>query len=578
MGVVWKALDTTLDREVAIKILPAGFTDDSERLGRFEREAKLLASLNHPNIAVVYGLHEAPSAGTEPGVRFLAMELIGGEDLSQRLERGAPGVEETLEIARQVAEALEVAHECGVIHRDLKPANVRITPEGKAKVLDFGLAKGLDAPMSSGDPSASPTITSLGTVAGVILGTAAYMSPEQARGQTADRRADVWSFGALLYEMLSGTRPFVGNTISDTLAAVLRAEPDWTRIQPRTPGIIQRLVRRCLLKDPRRRLQSIGEARARIEDAIAGGDAGEGDRLPTGEAAASRAGRLAWIVAGLALAGCVALFAAWRLSGPDALPLLRSEIVLTPPVANTSTASMMLLPGGHEIVFSGTEDGVRKLWLRDLSQLAARALPGTEGALLGTVSPDGEWLVFFSDGEMKKVSISGGVPISLAPVAANPRGASWSRDGYIYYAPGTFHGIMRVRDTGGEPEEVTKLPDLEQARVNSHRWPTILPGGRAVLYLAGTAGDFAEARIETFELESGQTSVLHMGALFPRYLPSGHVSFVSDGALRRDGIRCRSAGGDVPPDGGRRRRPALVRQRRCGVQRVGQRDAALPAG
>jgi serine/threonine protein kinase len=313
MGVVWKALDTTLNRDVAIKILPAGFINDAERLARFEREAQLLASLNHPNIAGIYGLHEAED------LRFLAMELVEGEDLAERLTRGVPPIEESLEIARQIAEALEVAHESGIIHRDLKPANVRITPDGKAKVLDFGLAKGLEAPASGGDSAASPTITSLGTVAGVILGTAAYMSPEQARGQVADRRADVWSFGALLYEMLGGSRPFEGDTISDTLAAVLRAEPDWARFQSRTPAAVQRLVKRCLLKDPRRRLQSIGEARARIEDVIADPAAceDESDRASSTEVEIRAGGsRLARIVAGLALVGCVALFAALRLSSP----------------------------------------------------------------------------------------------------------------------------------------------------------------------------------------------------------------------------------------------------------------------
>ena len=528
MGVVWKALDTTLNREVAIKILPAGFTNDTERLNRFEREAQLLASLNHPNIAGIYGLHAVHD------LRFLAMELVDGEDLAERLTRGVPTIEETLEIARQVADALEVAHESGIIHRDLKPANVRITPDGKAKVLDFGLAKGLDAPVSSGDPSASPTVTSLGTMAGVILGTAAYMSPEQARGQTADRRADVWSFGVLLYEMLSGARPFEGNTISDTLAAVLRAEPDWEQIGPRTPAAVQRLVRRCLLKDPRRRLQSIGEARVRIEDAIADPDgfADASDRPPVGETgtAPSRGGRLGWIVAALALAGCVALFAVWRMSAREALPRLRSEVVLTPLVANTATSSMRLLPGGHRIVYAGDKDGVIKLWLRDFSELEARVLPGTEGGHPGTFSPDGQWLVFFSDREMKKLAISGGASISLAPVTTTPRGASWAEDGYIYYAPGTSHGIMRVHADGGEPEEITKLPEI-QTRFNSHRWPTILPGGRAVMYLAGTAGDFAEAHIETFELASKETRVLHVGALYPQYLSSGHISFISNGAL-----------------------------------------------
>ncbi|MCI0567843.1 MAG: serine/threonine protein kinase, partial [Acidobacteria bacterium] len=264
MGVVWKAIDTTLGRPVAIKILPEIFSEDPERLARFEREAKLLASLNHPNIAVIHGLHQAE------GVHFLAMELVQGEDLAQRLQRGVMPVEEAIGVARQLAEALEAAHESGVVHRDLKPANIQITPDGQVKVLDFGLAKAFESDSASGSPSLSPTVTSAGTRAGLILGTAAYMSPEQARGRSVDRRADIWAFGCVLLEMLTARQTFGGETITDSMAAVLRAEPDWKALPPDTSPALRRLLRRCLAKDPKQRLRDIGEARILLEDVIKG--------------------------------------------------------------------------------------------------------------------------------------------------------------------------------------------------------------------------------------------------------------------------------------------------------------------
>ena len=537
MGVVWKALDTVLDREVAIKILPPGLHEDPARLERFEREAKLLASLNHPNIAGVFGLHEFPSTGSgQAGTRFLAMEFIPGEDLCARMERGPIPTEQVVDIARQIAEALEVAHDRGVIHRDLKPANVLLTTSGQAKVLDFGLAKALDAPGStSGDPSASPTVTSLGTVAGVILGTAAYMSPEQARGHEVDRRADVWSFGALLYEMLSGARPFEGGTISDTLAAVLRADPDWERLRDDTPPLVRRQVRRCLIKDPRRRTQSIAEVRARLEDAINDPEDLASGIFPHSPAAdtGSRAGRLPWLITAVALLVGLGSFAAWQLSGTQTRPVLRSEIGLTPWANPFSDGlNLKLLSGGHRILYGGGEGDERKLWVRDLSQLTSSPISGTEGAGIAAVSPDEQWFAFFADNALKKISVNGGEPIVLAETTGGTRGGSWSEDGYVYYAPGTVHPIMRVAEDGGEPEAVTELIEdgAASALTNSHRWPQILPGGKAVLYLAGNAGDFAEARIEVREIASGKVQVLQKGGFFPRYF-DGHVGFVRDGVL-----------------------------------------------
>ncbi|UCF46971.1 MAG: serine/threonine-protein kinase [Myxococcales bacterium] len=548
MGVVWKALDTTLDRDVAIKILPPAFTGEPDRLARFESEARLLASLNHPNIAGIFGLHE------DGGQRFLAMELVPGEDLAHRLERGPIPTAQALDIARQVAEGLEAAHDQGVIHRDLKPANVRLTPDGKAKVLDFGLAKGLDASGASDDPSTSPTITSLGTVAGVILGTAAYMSPEQARGHSSDRRADVWSFGAMFYEMLGGGRAFEGDTISDTLAAVLRVEPNWDGIRDDVPPLARRVLRRCLVKDPRRRMQSIAEVRARLEDAIADpSDAASGIGIPVtaeGDAAPVRSSRLPWIVAFIAIGALAGLLISQQLSKPNPPLVLRSEIGMSAPVSDVGGANLHMLSDGHRILFAGGEARQRQLWLRDLSEIESRAFAGTDGAILGTVSPDEQWFAFFADNQLRKISVNGGAPISIADVTVNPRGASWSDDGYIYFAPGTYHEILRVPEDGGEPETMSRL-DIEAAqvtRVNSHRWPTILPGNRALLYLAGNAGDFADARIEVRDLESGAVQVLHQDALFPRYLNTGHIAFINEGALNVMGFDVETLTVTSPPN------------------------------
>jgi serine/threonine-protein kinase len=466
MGVVWRAVDTTLDREVAIKILPAAFTEDPERLARFDREAKLLASLNHTHIAEIYGSHALD------GIRFLAMELVQGEDLSERLARGPIPVDQAVQWAREIASALEAAHDADVIHRDLKPANVKLTADGQVKVLDFGLAKSVDARASAGgDPSASPTVTSLGTVAGVILGTAAYMSPEQARGMNVDRRADIWSFGALLYEMLTGERPFEGETISDTLAAVLRADLEW----------------------------DIAEFRARLEDAIDDPDDSASGIRPQGqlEDTSSRPSRLPWLIAAAALVVLVTLAAWQQLTRVEPRPLLRSEIGLDSWASpDGSAVNLILMSGGHRIHYAGEKDGKYRLWVRDLSRLEATPVLGTENGQVAAVSPDEQWIAFFGDGKLKKVSINGGEPIVLADASDSGRGGDWSEDGYIYYTPGTRHPVMRVPENGGEAEAVTELPaeGSSSSSINSHRWPQILPGGKALLYLAGIAGDFAEAR------------------------------------------------------------------------------------
>jgi Tol biopolymer transport system component len=522
MGEVWKAVDSTLDREVAIKVLPEAFDSQPERAARFEREAKLLASLNHPNIASVYGLHR------DAGTSFIAMEYVPGEDLSAHIAKGLT-VDAALTIAVQVAEALETAHEQGVIHRDLKPANVRLTPDGKAKVLDFGLAKGLDAG-SDEDPSSSPTVTSLGTVAGVILGTAAYMSPEQARGQNADRRSDVWSFGSLLYEMLASRRPFEGDTISDTLAAVLRAEPNWSSLSG--PPAVSGLVRRCLVKDPRRRLQAIGEARVRLEEEIENPQPTE-----TLSVVAAPRGGATWKIVAAAAAIVALLAIIWGITRPtDTRPPIRAQLALDPPMA-TANADLLAMPDGESFFYISKE--TRKIFEKRLSDVTPVELAGTEGAQIGGLSPDGEWIAFFSDRQLRMVPRVGGVTVALAPVQTNPRGVSWSENGFIYYTPDAVGGIWRVSEEGGEPEEVTVPPNASEdpsSRVDSHRWPTVLPGDKAMIYLAGSSGDFGEARIELLHFESNEVEVLQTHALFPRYLDDGRIAFVSDGKLMTMGF------------------------------------------
>jgi len=371
MGVVWKALDPTLDREVAIKFLPEGFARDPDRLARFEREAKLLASLNHPFIATVYGLHE------HDGIRFIAMEFVPGETLADRLERGALPLDDGLELARQIADALEAAHEHGVIHRDLKPANIRVTADGIAKVLDFGLAKSMAEPAAA-DATSAPTATSGGTAAGVILGTAPYMSPEQARGKPLDRRTDIWSFGCVLYEMLGGKRCFGGETISDTLAQILEREPDWKVVPAGTPTVIRGLLQRCLQKDPRRRLRDVGEARIAIEERLA-------DPAPAAKTMPrrSRSGTVAWTVAVL-MTICAAVLGWMALRPTPSPPRTPTRLVVSLPqnqhLAIADAMSLAISPDGSRVVYGASSPpGSRpRLYLRELDRFEALPIPGTE--------------------------------------------------------------------------------------------------------------------------------------------------------------------------------------------------------
>jgi hypothetical protein len=538
MGVVWKALDTVLDREVAIKFLPGGVVEDPDRLARFEREAKLLASLNHSNIAGVYGLHESPSTDSgQAGTRFLAMELVPGEDLAARMQRGPIPTEQVLDIARQIAEALEAAHDQGVIHRDLKPANVLLTANGQAKVLDFGLAKALDAPgAKSDDPSSSPTITSLGTVAGVILGTAAFMSPEQARGHEADRRADVWSFGALLYEMLSGARPFEGSTISDTLAAVLRAEPDWDRLRDDTPPLVRRIVRRCLIKDPRRRTQSIAEVRARIEDAIADpDDAASGIAGSAPDVRSSRtSARAGWVTAAALLVLLVVLIAT-RGAGTKpstAVVPLYTEISLPDDAElgfglaalGVDSNLLALSPDGTLLIYVGrSPGGGSALYRRDLTGFdASAAIPGTEGASHAFFSPDGGSIGFVTADKLKRVAPNGDGLRTVAPISTVTRG-QWAEDDNIYIGADQGRRLQRVSAGGGQ---------LEELHVNTNMFfLQVLHHGRSALVMLreGISTDYAD--IALLDLETFETRTILEGGYDARLVTPDRLVFARGGSL-----------------------------------------------
>jgi len=471
MGEVYRARDLKLARDVAVKVLPAAVAQDADRMARFAREAQLLALLNHPNIASIYRLEQGA----------LIMELVEGPTLAERIEQGPIPLPEALPLARQLAEALDYAHEKGVIHRDLKPANIKITPEGRLKVLDFGLAKALGDDPVPGDAASSPTLTMRATLAGVILGTAAYMSPEQARGGTADKRADIWSFGVVLYEMLTGRESFAGETVSDTLAAVLRAEPDWSALPNPTPPAIRRLLRRTLERDRRRRLRDIGDALPEIDDALTVSD----EAIATKPR--SRWKRLApWAVAGVLLVASGWLALQLRQEAPaesaiQASLLPPDKAAFTPLQPNSG--GIALSPDGRTLAFTATQEGRNRLWIQRLDSAPARPLAGTEGAYYPFWSPDNRWLGFFAENHLKKIEVAGGPPQVVCDIAIG-RGATWSRDGVIVFG-GLDRVLHRVAASGGQSAPLTSLnPAKAEVR---HNWPSFLPDGRHFLFLAQTA-------------------------------------------------------------------------------------------
>jgi len=524
MGEVYRATDTKLGRDVALKVLPEAFTSDPERLARFEREARLLASLNHANIAHLYGFDTATlEDGTS--VHLLVMELAAGEDLALRLKRGPIPLDEAMAIAKQVAEALEEAHDKGIVHRDLKPANVKLTPDGKVKVLDFGLAKAWTGDsaggMSSADLSQSPTLTHTGTVAGLILGTAAYMPPEQARGKAVDKKADIWAFGVVLFEMLTGRRLFEGETVSDVLAAVLKTEPDLAALPAGVPPRVRRLLGRCLRKDPKQRLHDIADARMELIEEEEAGTVTSGVGRPGGVGAL-----LPWAVAVLAIMAS----AGWALLGgrQGAAPPRALKLAVLPPAGMVSSGPIDLSPDGRQLVFTAAgADGRARLYVRSLDALEARALPGTEGADAPFFSPDGRSVGFFAERKLKRVDLAGGPPRELAD-APDHRGGSWGSQNLIVFAPEGGGPIFRVPASGGDVAPATTLDPTAQE--TSHRWPRFLPDGKRFLFMSRKPQPPGRLAVEVGSFEGGLRTRLvesNTGGAFAR----GQLYFVRETTL-----------------------------------------------
>ncbi len=487
MGEVYSARDTKLGRDVALKILPAELSGDPEREARFQMEARALATLQHPNVASVYGFEECE------GMRFLVLELIQGRELTERMEEGPIPVEEARVLARQIAAGLEAAHEAGIVHRDLKPANIMETEDGQVKILDFGLAQAWfgDSGLKM-DSGTMPTMTAALTQIGTVLGTAAYMSPEQARGHSVDRRTDIWAFGVILFEMLTGQKLFHGETVSDTLAAVLRAEPDWSLLPVDEAPQFCRLIERCLERDPRQRLRDIGEARIFLQDGT-GSDSHLsfsmlGQAAPAVEAPARRPSAVLLVVAVLAgLLGGGLL--GWKVLGrPEPAPVLHATLL--PPAGTeydlkgTAPGPATLSPDGTMVTFTARDkDGVTLLYLRHLDQADAVSLSGTESANYPFWSPDSRSIGFFDEtgGKMKKVAVGGGPPVTICP-SENGKGGSWNTDGMIIFAPSYDTGIFVVPAIGGAPQQVTRIAE----GYDSNRHPRFLPDGRRFIYIGRT--------------------------------------------------------------------------------------------
>ena len=519
MGEVYKARDTKLDRDVALKILPDAFVNDPERLARFQREAKVLASLNHPNIAAIHGLEES---GDSPA---LVLEYVPGPTLQDRIAKGPIPLDEALPIARQIAEALEAAHEQGIIHRDLKPANVKVKDDGTVKVLDFGLAKALQPELSDLDAANSPTMTmtAAATKMGVIMGTAAYMSPEQAKGRQVDKRADIWAFGVVLFEMLTGRQAFGTSDISETLASVLRSDVDLQLLPPSVPPLLRRTVRRCLQRERSHRTRDIGDVILDLGDVTAPGESATGAPPPR-----LAAWQRALVMLLLVLAGAVAAgLGVWStIEAPGTTPA-RFTLTLPESDATTTSGGVSLSSDGEAFVYGALREGRRHVFLRPRNQREARPIASTEGAFFPILSPDGEWLAFFTALELKKVSLTGGPPITLSEVGVL-YGAAWGPDDTIVYstnAPPT--GLMQISTAGGDAKRLT-VPDTSANEM--HLWPEVLPNGRAVLFTATTLSDPTIKQITAVMLDTAEERVLVEGS-FPRYAPTGHLLFARDAAL-----------------------------------------------
>ena len=531
MGEVFAARDTKLGRDVAVKILPAELAGDPEREARFQREARALASLQHPNVASVYGFEEAE------GVRFLVMELVAGAELSMLMKEGPIPVAEARDIARQIAAGLEAAHESGIVHRDLKPANVMRTPDGEVKILDFGLAQAWFGDAGGGESSTSPTITAAMTQAGAILGTAAYMSPEQARGGSVDRRADIWAFGVILYEMLAGRRLFQGETMSDTLAAVLRAEPEWDALPVADHPLLCRLVERCLVRDPKQRLRDIGEARIFLQDGGASSSSLSFSTLDLAAAPGRRASGRPGLLAIAAVAAACLLGGAtigWRvLARPQPAPVLHAMV--PPPyetdydLKGTAPGPAALSPDGTMVAFCAVDaEGRSQLYLRHLDQGESVALSGTAFAAYPFWSPDSRFIGYFDmEGEkLRKVAVGGGPPVTLCP-APNGKGGSWGPDGVIIFAPDFDTVIHRVPDIGGEAVPITRrIPDHD-----SHRHPRFLPDGRHFVFTARATATGQDNDVYLASLDTTETPRIIATSQADADYALGHLLTVREGVL-----------------------------------------------
>ena len=580
MGEVYRALDTVLKREVALKLLPEIYARDPDRLARFRREAELLASLNHPNIAAIYGVY------SEGSRNCLVMELVEGETLAEQVRRGPVEIEEALQLCSQICEALEHAHEKNIIHRDLKPANVKVTPEGKVKVLGFGLAKAFAGDGgASGTPtpvidSNSPTLSRMPsalaqppmenaspTLPGVILGTAAYMSPEQAKGKTVDKRADIWALGAVLYELLTGHGAFhrlhpsrarqqavrsplakpplppgrgsddadaddEPDTVQEIIARVLQAEPDWAALPEATPASIRALLRRCLRKDPQQRPRDAADIRLELDDARAAAAPSASTVIVQAPAPAPRR----WLLLGaLACIGVatVASLATWYLRPAPAAPERPVERVVSALPANTTlpltnVGVLALSPDGRRLAYVATGSGSgQQLYLRAMDALEAAPLAGTEGAISPFFSPDGEWIGFATGGILKKISASGGTALTLCNLSSGFRGGTWGPDNTIVFASGNTVALMKVSAAGGEPQPFSNLQQGE----SSHRWPQFLPDGKTILFTIGSTGNYDDAQIVVQRLDSGERKVLIRGGTYARYVPTGHLVYYRAGTI-----------------------------------------------
>ena len=515
MGEVYRATDTKLNRDVALKVLPEAFAADRERMARFSREAQVLASLNHPNIASIYGLEDSEDK------HALVLELVEGETLAERIQKGAIPLEESLKIALQMAEALEAAHEKGIIHRDLKPANVKITPEGKVKVLDFGLAKALEDEIPAADLTHSPTRTDQMTNVGVIMGTAGYMSPEQARGQAVDKRTDIWAFGCVLYEVLTRKQVFGGHTMTDILGAIVHKEPDWEALPERTPQGIPKLLHRCLEKDPHDRLHHIADARIEIVHATQ-------EPLEAPSPAQPAAATWSWIILG---AGITALLASgvitwsfWQDPAPAPVKRLTLNLPSDYDPRTPGGYRMVVSPSGQDLVYLGWDKGVGRIYHRRLDQTETRALAGTEGASRPFVSPDGKWVGFQADDQLKRVPLAGGTPQVICDVTdLHVLGATWGPDGDIIFGTKGPGGLYQVSAQGGTPHNITTPNEKENER--EHTFPQFLPGGKAVVFDVRTGGGATSGTpLGILSLETGKWRKVLQGG-YPIYSPSGHLLY-----------------------------------------------------